>query len=80
VYNGSSNWFDIDTNLNRHAEFLREAEYVRLVKSIQVSRKQRTTLTAAILSWLGVRLVCWGARLQERAGHPSQVDLNKLFC
>jgi hypothetical protein len=80
MYNGSSNWFDFEMQFSHHAELLKEAEKARLVKSLQERRKPTPALGLSMLDWLGGRLVCWGARLQERAGWQATVNINEICC
>jgi len=80
MYNGSSNWFDIELQFGRHAELLKEAEIARLVKSTRVRQGTYLVLLEAFLGYLGTLMVYWGMRLEVRAGKRTQVTLEKLCC
>lgn len=52
----------------RYKDLLREAEKARLVRQARAGQERRDRFYRRPLTWLGVRLVVWGWRLQERYG------------
>jgi hypothetical protein len=55
----------------RQKDFLREAERMRLVKTLQHQRFNEPKLYKKVTHWLGIQMVTWGAKLQDYSVEPS---------
>jgi hypothetical protein len=57
---------DFDVQRVHHEDLLRQAERDRLARQALVHRQPQRRIHGRVLSWLGRRLVAWGAHLQKR--------------
>lgn len=58
----------------RHKDFLRKAERMRLINTFQRQRSNRQSIFQSVVPWFGLQLVKWGLKLQSyRPGPPSQI-------
>lgn len=54
----------------RYKDLLKEAEQIRLIKSLRYRRERRREIFAGLAYWLGTQMVKWGAKLQGH--HPRR--------
>ena len=58
----------------RRKEFLREAERMRLINSLQRQKSQERRNFRILVNWMGTQMVKWGLKLQSyKMGPPAQV-------
>ena len=55
----------------RQKDFQREAERMRLINSLQQQKLNDPKLYQKVTYWLGLKLVVWGAKLQDHSASPS---------
>ena len=55
----------------RQKDFLREAEQMRLINSLQRQKSNDLKLYGKVTNWLGLKMVMWGAKLQDYSAGPS---------
>jgi hypothetical protein len=58
----------------RRKDFLREAERMRLINSLQRRRSNEREKFREVVNWMGTQLVNWGLKLQSyKTTSPSQI-------
>jgi hypothetical protein len=58
----------------RRKDFLREAEHMRLINSLQRQRSNEQENFRKVVHWIGSQMVNWGLKLQSyKMASPSQI-------
>lgn len=58
----------------RQKDFLREAERMRLINSLQRRRSNEREKFREVVNWMGTQMVNWGLKLQSyKTTSPSQI-------
>jgi hypothetical protein len=64
----------------RHRDLLRQAERNRLIKAVQQQHATDRRRSRTITTWLGVKLVTWGIRLQGQPPQLTAVTVSNGDC
>ena len=58
----------------RRKDFLREAERIRLINSLEYQRSRERRNFWKVVHWIGTQMVNWGLKLQSyKMASPSQI-------
>ena len=66
------NWTEILARQERYRDLVRRAEKRRFIRQMLAGHERHNRFHDRALTWLGLRLVVWGQRLQERYNDISK--------